>query len=144
MAQTSTTQAVIRSGPKGQAATVGMSGSVVLAVPLSFDPTQAAIADDLVVIPEGCIILGFQHDGGATGGASPTVIVGISGDTNAYIDEAPADAAGYAAANGANANTATVAATPIHVGVGASAGTGGTISGVLMYMRVDDKLSINN
>ena len=143
MAKTSTTQAVIRSGPKGEVADVGSTVAVVLCVPVAFDPTQVAIADDIIVLPKGVKVLGFQHDGGATGGASPTFIMGVTGDTNAYIVEGDADLAGYVAANGANTDVATTAVTELFVGVGTSAATGGTISGVLMYMRVDDDLSIN-
>ena len=104
MAKNSTTQAVIRSGPKSSAGALGHAGSVILGLPVSFDPT-AVSADTGITLPEGSIVIGFQHDGGATGGTNPTFDMGISGDGDAYINEGDADAAGFVAVNGANVHS---------------------------------------
>lgn len=136
---TNTFQAVVRSGPKGHGVN---AGSVVLALPISFDPT-AASADSGIVIPKGAIVLGFQHDGGATGGTNPTFDIGTSSDADAFINEGDADAAGYVAVNGAEANTAVSEDTAVYVGVGASAATGGTVAGMLLYVREDSTSGVN-
>ena len=142
MAKNSTTQAVIRSGPKSSAGSLGHAGSAILGLPVSLNPA-AASASTGMVIPEGCIVLGFQHDGGATGGTNPTFDMGTSGDPDGYINEGDADASGFVAVNGALANTATTAPTTIYAGVGSSAATGGTISGYLLYVRVDSTGGLN-
>lgn len=138
----STTQANIRSGPKSAAGALGHTGSVVLGLPISFNPAAAA-ADTGINLPEGAIVLGFTADGGATGGTSPTYIIGTSGDTNAYITGGSADAAGYTGVDGVNANVPTTAATPIYAGVGASAATGGTVTGILSYIMNDSQAGLN-
>ncbi len=140
MAKTSTSQAVIRSGPKGEVANVGNTGSVVLAIPITFNVAQASAASG-VVIPAGCKLLGIQQDGGAVG-AGATVDVGTSGTSDAYIAEGIVETAGYVPINGVSADVATTAPTEVYVGVGAVAGTG-TLAGVLLYMRVDDDLGVN-
>jgi len=138
----STTQANIRSGPKSTAGASGHTGSVVLALPISFDPAAAA-ADTGINLPASCIVVGFAHDGGGTGGTNPTLIVGTSADTNGYITAAAADAAGLAGIDGALANTATTAATAIYAGVGTSAATGGTVTGNILYKFVDSASGLN-
>ena len=91
----STTQANVRSGPKSSAGTLGHAGSMVIALPISFDPT-AASADTGINLPTGAIPLGFQHDGGATGGASPTFDMGTSATADLFVAEGDADAAAQA------------------------------------------------
>lgn len=138
----STTQANVRSGPRGDAATVGNSGSVVLALPLSFLST-AATADLGITLPTGAIPLGFQHDGGATGGASPTFDMGTAATSDLFIAEGDADLAAHVGLNGAGANVAMTAPTAIYAGVGASAPTGGTITGMFLYIMEDAELGLN-
>lgn len=138
----STTQANVRSGPKCSSGSLGHTGSMILTLPISFDPT-AASADTGINLPADALVFGFLHDGGATGGISPTFDIGISGISDYFSDEVAADAAGFAAANSTGAMVATTEPTSIYAGVGDSAATGGTITGLLVYVMVDSEAGLN-
>ena len=138
----STTQANVRSGPRGDAATVGNTGSMLMALPISFLST-AATADSGITLPTGAIPLGFQHDGGATGGTNPTFDMGTSATSDLFIAEGDADLAAHVGLNGAGANVAMTVPTAVYIGVGASAPTGGTITGMLLYVMDDSTAGLN-
>ena len=137
----STFSGVVRSGPKGDA----YAGSVALVAEISFDPT-AASASTGVTLPSGAIITDVVPDGGATGGASPTIDIGTSGTSDAYVAEGDADGRTSALAAGtlgAGAGVALTADTLVYAGVGASAATGGTVTAKIMYYRQDSTTGVN-
>jgi len=138
----STTTANIRSGPRSVGGVDGNTGSVMLTLHFSFDPTAAAAGTGMY-LPKGATVLAHSHDGGATGGTNPTFIIGIASDTNGYITVAPADAAGVSGIDGALADTPTTQAEQIYAGVGASAATGGTVAGHIMYVLDDPDNALN-
>ena len=135
---TSTFSGPLRAGPKGTAS----AGTVKLTLTIAFDPTQASAASGFI-LPKGAMITGVTSLGGATGGTNPTVDIGISGATDSIANEVDADTAGVAATLGANGFVELAADTPIWVGVGASAATGGTTSVLIEYIQVDSKLGVN-
>lgn len=109
----------------------------LLGIKFSFDPTQAS-ATVSKTLPIGAIPLFVQNlDGGATGGTSPNVNVGTSGDANGYADGLDADNATGLTNTGLLLGTALTAETEIYAGVGSSAATGGTVNAVLYYMMSD-------
>jgi len=138
----STTQANVRSGPKSSAGLLGHAGSMIMGLPVTLVPT-AASASVSITLPEGAIPLGFQHDGGTTGGTNPTFDMGTAASSALFINEGAADAAGFVGVNGTGANTALTVATILYAGVGASAGTGGSIKGIFMYIMDDSKIGLN-
>lgn len=138
----STTQANIRSGPKGDNATVGHAGSVVLSAQFTVDPT-AASGPVGFSLPPNSLVIGAAVDGGATGGVSPTIDIGDPIDPDAFLNEVPADTPGFTSAAGAFAGSFQTSYTPIYAGVGASAATGGTVQVTLLYVRKDEELGVN-
>lgn len=107
------------------------------AIFLSFDPT-AAPGPTGKVLPAGAIPINVRSLGGATGGSSPTVHVGRSGNDDAYADELDADDFALSPGTpGAELGVALTAPTEIWAGVGASAAGGGTTLAVLEYIIKD-------
>ena len=106
------------------------------AIKIAFDPTQAAAASG-ATLPKGAIPIGVQSFGGATGGTNPTVDVGTSGDTDGFANELDADGVTAITATGALLGIELTADTAIHVGVGASAATGGTTTILVFYVMAD-------
>jgi len=123
---TTTTTAAIRSGKVGSPANVSLNAEIV------FDPTQAT-AKTGFILPKGSVVTGVLSLGGSTGGTSPTVDIGIDGDSVFFANELDAEAAeiGTLAASLAK----TTEDIEIFAGVGASAATGGATTVVLQYYR---------
>ena len=134
----STTQSVIRSGPRSWNGNVGAgsTGVVMLAVKMSFDPTAASVGTN-VWLPANSVVHSFVHDGGATGGTNPTFDIGVSGATERYFNEVAADTAAVVLSNGTGVATENPNPIRVWAGVGASAATGGTVTGHLIYYRTD-------
>lgn len=134
MARTSTKGYIRQYGSnKGATPAVGL-----YAIQFSFDPTQAS-ASVGKVLPKGAIPLFAQDlDGGATGGANPTVDIGISGTTNGFANELDADDPGGFEIGGSLLGIELTAETLIFAGVGSSAATGGTVKVAIWYMMADD------
>lgn len=103
---------------------------------LSFDPTQAS-ASLGITLPKGAIVFPIQGLGGATGGTNPTVDIGTSGDGDAFAAEQDADAT-FSNGVGASTGVELTEDTEVFGGVGASAATGGTFTGLLQYVMADD------
>lgn len=115
------------------------SAGAIFSLPLSFDPTSATqvLCGYLPVGATPLLVIGF---GGATGGTNPTVDIGSAGDDDGYANELDADAAGTSTAagvSGALMNTRITAVTAVYGKVGASAATGGTFKGALLYTITD-------
>lgn len=89
-------------------------------------------------LPVGAVPIDVLGFGGATGGTNPTVDIGSLADDDGYANELDADAAGTSATAGARLgalmNTRVTAVTAVYGKVGASAATGGTHSGALLYV----------
>ena len=146
---TTTFQGIVRSN--GGAGKGNATPSVVtLSEVISFDPTAAsatavrigtsATTGETFVLPEGAVPVSFMTIGGATGGTNPTVDIGTSADDDGFFNEADADTKGsLKGADGALVVAGGITAAATVTGkVGASAATGGTITGVFTYTVVDN------
>ena len=101
----------------------------------SFDPTSASQIE-IGTLPAGAVPIMVASYGGGTGGSSPTVDVGTSGDDDGYANELDAD--GAALANGgALLNVQVTADTAVYGKVGGSAATGGTTAVAIFYVMED-------
>ena len=124
---TTTFTGVVRSGKHLSAGVVSLNAVI------SFDPTKATHGTGFV-LPKGAVLTGIESLGGSTGGASPTVDVGIDGTPAYFADELEADAytVGTLLKPGPLAED-----TEVFVGVGTSAATGGeTIISIQYYRTV--------
>lgn len=101
----------------------------------SFDPTSSTQVE-LFTLPAGAVPLMVASFGGATGGASPTVDIGTTGDDDGMANELDADGAAISNA-GVLLNTQITADTTIYGKVGASAATGGTTEVAVFYVMED-------
>jgi hypothetical protein len=146
---TTTFQGIVRSN--GGAGKGNATPSVVtLSEVISFDPTQtsatavrigtSATTGETFVLPTGAVPVSFMTIGGATGGTNPTVDIGSSADDDGFFNEADADTKGsLKGADGALVVAGGITAAATVTGkVGASAATGGTITGVFTYTVVDN------
>tara|TARA_E500000318_G_scaffold46402_1_gene43746 strand:+ start:128 stop:583 length:456 start_codon:yes stop_codon:yes gene_type:complete len=145
---TTTFQGIVRSN--GGAGKGNSTPSVVtLSEVISFDPTAAAATNvrigtssssgETFVLPVGAVPVSFMTIGGATGGTNPTVDIGTSADDDGFFNEVDADTKGsLKGADGALVVAGgTTAISTVTGKVGASAATGGTITGVFTYTVVD-------
>ena len=145
---TTTFQGIVRSN--GGAGKGNSTPSVVtLSEVISFDPTAAAATNvrigtssssgETFVLPAGAVPVSFMTIGGATGGTNPTVDIGTSADDDGFFNEVDADTKGaLKGADGALVVAGgTTAISTVTGKVGASAATGGTITGVFTYTVVD-------
>ena len=145
---TTTFQGIVRSN--GGAGKGNATPSVVtLSEVISFDPTAASAtavrigtsssSGETFVLPTGAVPVSFMTIGGATGGTNPTVDIGSSADPDGFFNEVDADTKGsLKGADGALVVAGGIsAATTVTGNVGASAATGGTITGVFTYTVVD-------
>ena len=152
---TSTTQAIWRSGG-GDTTKTAYAGTMLMAADFYIaDPTAAnttAVAKSSsdtspVILPAGAVVKEIQVNAAATGGTTPTFDLGWIGYTDAtaldvdgLIAEGDADV-GKSVFNYATATAgddlgvamSTTQMVKITGGVGASAATGGAITGVLFY-----------
>jgi len=151
---TSTTQAIWRSFG-GDTTKTAYAGSMLMAADFYFVPTAAAgnkvqkSSTDTanVILPIGAVITEIQANAAGTGGTNPTFDMGFtlysSGTTNnaSLLNEADADAGkqifNWATATVPGASLGAVLSTSelvyITGSVGASAATGGSISGRITY-----------
>lgn len=124
----------------GGASSGATSAGAIFAMRFAFDPTSASQVL-LGTLPAGAVPIDVIGYGGATGGTNPTVDIGTSGDNDGYANELDCDAAGVsavaAAAIGALKNTQVTVPTAVYGKVGASAATGGTFSGAILYVIED-------
>ena len=146
---TTTFQGIVRSnGGAGKGNST--PGVVTLSEVISFDPTAASAtavrigtsssSGETFVLPEGAIPVSFMTIGGATGGTNPTVDIGSSADDDGFFNEVDCDTKGsLKGADGALVVAGGIsAATTVTGKVGASAATGGTVTGVFTYTVVDN------
>ena len=151
----STTQSIWRSGGGDQTRTA-YCGSGVMAAKFYFSATQAsgnalnASGGVPVILPAGAVIVEIQANGAATGGTDPTFDMGYtlysSGTATAdgLLNEADANAGkqvlNWASATAGTAMGGVMSATEmvyITGRKGASAPTGGSISGTILYYVTD-------
>ena len=110
---------------------------------------QSATSGPLAILPKGALPLRIYPRGGATGGSTPTVDVGLTingtNDPDGVRNELDADSINNSGVDciGAQMTTSThqfgiTHDSQITVSVGASAATGGTTSFVLVYALYDD------
>ena len=135
MAKTSWTGFLRQYGTNDKSATPAVFPA---AITFSFDPT-AASADTGKVLPAGCVPIAVLNVvPGATGGTNPTVNIGTLADPDGFGSGVDAD--GYTGLNytGALLGVPLTVNTPIYAGVGASAATGGTVVGAVLYAMADD------
>ena len=146
---TTTFQGIVRSN--GGAGKGNSTPSVVtLSEVIAFDPTAVSATAVKVgtssssgndfVLPAGAVPVSFMTIGGATGGTNPTVDIGSSADDDGFFNEVDCDTKGsLKGADGALVVAGGIsAATTVTGKVGASAATGGTVTGVFTYTVVDN------
>lgn len=150
---TSTTQAIWRSGG-GDTTKTAYAGSMLMVADFYFSATAAANSlvakssadSNPVILPVGAVIVEIQANGAGTGGSSPTFDMGhrlYTAGTNSaasLINEGDADAGkqvfNWASATaGASMGAAMSASEMVYItgSVGASAATGGNVSGRITY-----------
>ena len=147
---TTSFQGIIRSYG-GQDKSSGVTPSNVnLSAVVSFNPVGAtavavrvgtsATAGEIFTLPKGAVPNSFISLGGATGGTNPTVDIGTAADPDGFFNELDADLKG--AVKGADGALAIGTGVPANVQVtanqGASAATGGTVTGTFHYTMVDN------
>lgn len=150
---TSTTTSVWRSGG-GDTTKTAFAGSMLMVADFYFDPTatagnkvQKSSTDTAkIILPIGAVITEIQVNAAGTGGSSPTFDMGYTlystGTANnaTLINEGDADAGKQTftwATSGAEASLGAVMSSSEMVyitgSVGASAATGGSVTGKLFY-----------
>ena len=143
-------QGIIRSYG-GQDKSSGVTPSNVnLSAVVSFNPVGAtavavrvgtsATAGEIFTLPKGAVPSSFISLGGATGGTNPTVDIGTAADPDGFFNELDADLKG-ASQSGAGAlviGTGVPANVVVTANQGASAATGGTVTGTFFYTMVDN------
>jgi hypothetical protein len=148
MAKT-TFQGILRSHG-GDNTKTAYAGSAVLAA--TFHIPKSAADTSSVILPAGAIVTGLQVTAAATGGTNPTFDLGWIGvsdatalDVDGLVAEGDADVGAsvfnYATATAGNdlgVPMSTTQMVQITGGVGASAATGGTITGIITYHVQDD------
>lgn len=153
MATTSTTTSIWRSGG-GDSTKTSYAGSMLMVANFYFSATAAintavqrsSTDTRTVVLPIGAVIVEVQANGAGTGGTNPTFDMGFnlytSGTTNAasLINEGDADAGKqvftWASATAGASFGAVMSASELVTitgSVGASAATGGNVSGRITY-----------
>ena len=115
------------------------AGVAKLIAQIAFDPIVAS-AGTGYILPKGSVILAITSLGGATGGTTPTVDVGVSGTVDNIAGELDADTAGTAGTVGALGFEPLASDTEVWAGVGASAATGGTTTVSIEYY-IEDALN---
>ena len=150
----STTQSIWRSGGGDQTRTA-YCGSMVMAAQFYFSATQTtgnalnAAGGQPVILPAGAVILEIQANGAATGGTSPTFDIGFTlygtgtASPQALVNEGVAgkQVVNWASATAGASLGAVMSATElvyITGRAGASAPTGGNISGYITYYIAND------
>ena len=138
------------------------AGSVPMQAQFYFDPTAVAGTDvqisstdtSKVILPKNSVITGITFNGAATGGTNPTIDMGYTDydggtdfvDIDGLLNEADADGGiatvwGGDATSGASLGNIALPATEIIKivgGKGASAATGGNVTGIIYYYVKDD------
>lgn len=150
---TSTTQAIWRSGG-GDTTKTAYAGSMLMVADFYFDPTAAAgnkvqkssSDTNKVILPIGAVVTEIQVNAAGTGGTNPTFDMGYTlystgtASNATLINEGDADAGKQTftwATSGAAASLGAVMSSSEMVyitgSVGASAATGGSVTGKLFY-----------
>lgn len=154
MPTTSTTTSVWRAGG-GDATKTSYAGSMLMVADFYFDPTAAntttlkrsSTDTRTIVLPIGAVVVEIQVNAAGTGGTNPTFDMGWIGYTDAtavdvdgLIAEGDADAGKtiftWATATAGDDMGVVMSATQmvtLTAGVGASAATGGTVTGRILY-----------
>ena len=149
----STTQGILRSGG-GDTTKTAYAGSVLMVADFYFSATAAANTrvqksatdTNFVILPAGAVVIDIDVNAAGTGGTTPTFDMGhrlfTTGTNSAgsLINEGDADAGkqvfNWASATAGTSMGAVMSATEmVYVtgSVGASAATGGNISGKIVY-----------
>lgn len=158
----STTQSIWRSGGGDQTRTA-YCGSGMMVAEFFFSATQAsgnvlnASGGQAVILPAGAVILQVNANGAGTGGTNPTFDLGFTlystgtASPQALLNEADADAGKQvftwaSGAAGASLNAVMSATEMVYITgrAGASAATGGNISGEIIYYVTDPYLGQQN
>ena len=150
---TASTQAIWRSAG-GDTTKTAYLGSMLMVADFYFVPTavvstavrKSATDASAVILPVGAVVIDIQVNAAATGGTNPTIDMGFTLNSNgtntpsALLNETDADAGKQAidwatATAGASLGVAMSATEMVRItgGVGASAATGGTVTGKLFY-----------
>jgi hypothetical protein len=162
----STTQSIWRSGGGDQTRTA-YCGSGLMAAQFYFDPTlvntttakvSSASGAPAVILPAGAVITEIQFNAAATGGTTPTMDMGFTlyttgtASPTALIDNYAADAGKQTVTwvtSGAGTSLGAAMSTTelVYITGGANtgdAGTGGTVSGTIIYFVTDPLIGQQN
>lgn len=158
----STTQSIWRSGGGDQTRTA-YCGTGLMAAEFYFDATQAsgnvlnASGGVAVILPAGAVIVQINANAAATGGTNPTFDIGFTtyssgtASPQAILNESDADAGkqifDWASATAGASMNAVLSATEMSYITGrkgASAPTGGSISGQILYYVTDPYVGQQN
>jgi len=126
--------------PLGMQAGGGLSratkASATWQLRFSFDPTSSTQVL-LGYLPNNARVIDVVSEGGGTGGTNPTVDIGTAGTSDGFANELRADVIrGAVSSTTAGTLTGTLLTggpTAIYGKVGASAATGGTTAGRIVY-----------
>jgi len=161
----STTQSIWRSGGGDQTRTA-YCGTGLMVAQFYFDPTAAAgnkrvsstSGAPYVILPAGAVIVQINANAAATGGTDPTFDMGFTLYTSgtasnaALLNEADADVGkqvftwATATVPGASLGAVMSATEMVYItgNVGASAATGGSVSGQILYYVTDPFIGQQN
>lgn len=158
----STTQSIWRSGGGDQTRTA-YCGTALMVAEFYFSATQASgnalnvVNGKPVILPAGAVILQINANAAGTGGTNPTFDMGFTTYTSgtaspqALLNETDADAGkqvlNWASGTAGTSLNAVMSATDmvyITGRAGASAATGGNISGEILYYVTDPYLGQQN
>ena len=140
---TTTFQGIVRSYG-GQDKSSGVTASNVnLSAVVSFNPVGAsavavrvgasATAGEIFTLPKGAVPSSFISLGGATGGTNPTFDIGTAADQDGFFNEY----GGAFIPPNLEVGTGVPANVVVTANQGASAATGGTVTGTFFYTMVD-------
>lgn len=162
---TSTTQSIWRSGG-GDNTRTAYCGTGLMVAEFYFDPTAAAgnkaqvssTNTAKVILPAGAVIVQINANAAGTGGTNPTFDMGFttynggSASNASLLNEADADVGkqvftwATASVPGASLGAVMSATDMVYItgSVGASAATGGAVSGQILYYVTDPLLGQQN
>lgn len=124
----------LRVGPKRASA-----GSVKLLAKLTIAPGASAATG--FILPKGASVLQIIHDGGQTGGTTPTISIGTSGTPGLFLLNSDANTA---STTQSASLTALAADTELYAGDGTGTAGTGNVTAFVEYYIQDSRDGVNN
>lgn len=114
------------------------AGAVKLVAELTISPGASAATG--FILPKGARVLSITHDGGQTGGTTPTVNVGTSGTAGLFLLNSGATAASSTLSASQVVLTAN---TELYAGDGTGTAGTGDVTALVEYMIQDEREGAN-